>query len=293
MSDQGMLAKLGIGTASPVTQRLEFVNEALILRESVFDGSGIRGSRSHDIARQRLSLQRVTGPIRLQPNAVELSYLLEWILGGTPTGSPTVSYPLANTIPTRYVTVDRGTYVYTIDGAAIESATFRGSAGDALTVDLEIIGKTSTPGAAGTFPSISFNDATGPFMHHDLVCSILSTTVSVAEWELVIRNYIDRERFFNSRSLVSAVPHDREVSAKLMIPHSVASTFHGQGGAGVALVGTWTNGNAVFTATMPKFLYPKIDGQVRGRNEIMLPIEGIAKSNGSTSELSVTLNVGP
>lgn len=293
MADQGMLGRLGIGAASPVDKRLEFVTEALILDESVFDGSGIRGSRSHDIARQRLSLQRVFGPIRLQPNAVELSYILEWILGGSPTGSGTVTYPLANTLPTKYVTIDRGSYVYTIDGAAIDSATFRGSPGEPLTVDLNILGKSVTPASAGTFPAISFNDANGPFMHHDLVATINSSAASIAEIQIMINNYLDRDRFFNSRTLVSAVARDRQITGNIVIPHEAVTTFYGAGGSGVAVVGTWTNGGAVLTMTMPKFLYPKKDAQIQGRQEIMLPINGTANANGATPELTTTLNVGP
>ena len=152
----GVLGQFGIGTANPVTQRLNYESEDFTRKDEVINGNGLRGTREEDAELMRDSIQRINGPVSLIPTAVEWSYLLAWILGGTPSGN---SYGLGDTLSTRYVTVDRRVKVFTYAGVGVDKATFKASRGTPLKLDLELIGLTSTPGNSGTFPAIEIGRA--------------------------------------------------------------------------------------------------------------------------------------
>lgn len=171
-ADYGVLAKLGIDTANPVTARFDFMSEGMLAKSTMEYGGGLRGTRSRDVSRVREGPRRIAGPITLQPDAVELALLLPWILGGTPTGGPTFTYPVANALPSRYVTLDRIIDVYTYNSVFVNKATFSASEGRMLQVVLDLVGVDETIGAAGTFPAISIDVANTPWLFEDAVISV-------------------------------------------------------------------------------------------------------------------------
>ena len=66
-------------------------------------------------------------------------------------------------------------------------------------------------------------------------------------------------------------------------------------GGGVAVVATFTNtissNTMVFTST--KVQFPRQTPTNQGRGEIFLPLQGVARKDGSTAELTVTLDSTP
>src|SRR4051812_6249797 len=91
------LAKLGLGAAAtedPVTRRIDFIDFDLGVEVELKDVNGTRGRYTADDTRVRQNLTRVHPRLRCQPTMVELTYLLPWILDGTPSGT---SYPLGDT----------------------------------------------------------------------------------------------------------------------------------------------------------------------------------------------------
>src|SRR4051794_24723641 len=95
------LARLGIGasgTEDPVTRRLDFIDFSPGVEDELRDLNGTRGKYTKDDARVRKNLTRVQPTLRCQPTAVELSYLLPWVLDGTPSGT---TYPLGDTTALR------------------------------------------------------------------------------------------------------------------------------------------------------------------------------------------------
>jgi hypothetical protein len=285
----GMLNKLGIDSADPVTKRFDFMAGSNIgVEEEFLDGNGIRGTLSHDISRVRRGNRRVSGNLMFQPNAVELSLLLQWIMGGSPTGSGTVTYPLADTLVTRYVAVDRNaTNLFTYDAVAVDRAVFRADQGQILQVNLDVVGKDET--ISGSFPSLSIDGANGPFIFTDLVATINSTTVSLRNIEIEINNMIDRDRFFNSPTLVTPNKQDRMITFRTELPFGDYYALYNTGPGGVAVVATFTNGSAVLTMTMSKVTFPRRPLSAIARSEGMMSLEGTAFSNGSTRELVTTL----
>src|SRR5262245_42317015 len=140
----GYQGQLGIDTNNPVTQRFDFDSESVMQRAEFRDTNGLRGTRSRAIERNLASIIRVGGGISFQPTSNELALLLPWIMCGTTSGSPTVTYNLGELATTRFITVDRKAKVYTYAGCAVDRARFHASQAEPLAVDIDVIGQTET-----------------------------------------------------------------------------------------------------------------------------------------------------
>lgn len=297
----GQLSRLGLAaSSSPATIQLDFLRESLQLAEEFLDGNGLRGTLEHDNSRNRPGIQRIGGQISLQPNAVELSEILQWILGGAPTGSPTVSYPVADTLITKYVAIDRndGNAIFNYTGVAVDRATFHANTGNILGVDLDVIAQTET--YSGSWPGgLSIDHGNGPFLITDIAFSLNSTTIQVEDFRLTVDNHLNRDRFLNSLTLTAQTKLDRTIEFETRTPWGAYFALYGAANAntpaGVALSITATNGGAVLTITSSNVAIPRLSPNVAGRSENMIMWRGKCMSSaaGSTPSLSVSLNVGP
>jgi len=293
----GTYGKLGIGAANPVDKRLRYKDEDFIAKLGLIDGNEINGQLDRQIELVRDGEIRVAGPINLVPNAVEISYLLQWILGGTPTGTPLVTYPLTqtNNLPEKFVTIDRVIKVFTYSGVKVNRATFRAVQGGPLELSLDLIGKTLVgEGAAGSFPNITLDLSNGPFVMRDLTMTVAGTTVTPKEFTLTVDNVLNPDRFFNSQTLVSIDQQDRRISFETSLPYGDFQALKaGFTSAGTAVVATFTNAGAVLGFSLVKVAIPYTDPGTPGRSEIMLAVSGDAMASGTTPSLVTTLNPGP
>lgn len=285
--------QLGIHTADPVTARFDFQRESLVQAVEHRDTNGLRGTRSHSVERNLESLKRVGGQIVLQPNVVELGLVLPWIFGTAGSGSGTVTYALADTIPTRYVAIDRVAKVFTYAGVGVDTATFSASQGEPLELSLDCFGQTETVGNAGTFPALSIDLTTKPWMFHNLVLSIASTTYNCRDFSCTVRNFIDSDRFFNSQTLTAVSAMDREITISATLPYGDATAVYtsGMAAGGVAAVATFTNSDSdVLTMTFVKVAAPSLSPVVEGpRSEVFLRFSGTAFKSSTTEPLVTTI----
>ena len=287
---QGMLTQLGIDTNSTVAARFDYQSEHLSCNEDFLDGNGLRGTREHDISRVRRNLRRIGGQIAMQPNAAELALLLPWILGANASNT---TYALAETLTDRYVVIDRITKVFSYSGVKVDRATFRASQGEPLQLILDLVGQDETVTNSGTFPSLSIDTASGPFIFTDLVLTIGGSTYNAKDFELVVDNKLDKERFFNSPTLVTVVPTDRQISMRTSLPYGDASAAYNSGPGGVAVDAAFTNGTVSCDFSLVKVTFPRRSPSVPGRSEVMLPMEGVAYHSSNTNSLIVTLDSTP
>jgi len=233
----------------------------------------------------------MSSQIVLQPTALELSYLLPWILGTAASGNV---YALSDTLLSRYVTIDRGAKVFTYDGCKIDKATIRGSQGEPLVITLDVVGIDEAVANSGTFPSLSLDTTTQPFIFTDLVFVANSTTAYAKEVEIVIDNVIDKDRFFNSQVATALIAMDRHITINTSLPYGDYSALYGTGVAGVPLTATFTNGNTSLLFDFVKVAFPRNSpSYTAGRAEEMLPLKGTAYKSGSTLELVTTLDSTP
>lgn len=288
---QAFLGMSAVGGSGNATVAFDFRNEGLGMVEDLVNGNGVRGTRSHSKERVRAGLQRINGNLEFQPGPTELSNLLQWIMGGSPTGSGTVSYPFAETLPARDITIDRITKVFSYAGAKCARATFRCSQGTLLNVSVDVVAKTESIGNAGTFPSLTLA-AEFPFFMSDLTLVINGTTVTPADFVLTIDNNVDRDRFFNSLTLVTVETQDRVVTFSTNVPYGDFSALYNAGSAGVTLSAVFNNtAGGVLTITSPALVFMRDSPNVPGKDEIMLPISGRCMKSTTNAELAITLAV--
>jgi hypothetical protein len=290
----GMLNKLGIDSANPVTKQFDFHSFSLRSISDQMDLNGLRGTLSHDVSRVRQAPQRISGTIEMTPNAVEWALLLPWILGTAGSGSPTVTFALSNSCLTRYIAgyFNVGN-IFTWSVCAVNRATISASQGGPLRLVLDIVGETEL--ISGSFPAISIDTANGPYVFTDSSGGLVTNAVTVTPktFTIVIDNHLDTERFFNSLTLVSHVKHDRTITCHVDIPFGDFSALYNLGAGGINTVYTFTNGGAVLVFTMANVVYRQEGPPMPGRTEIMLPLSGRAYSAGATLECVVTQNPGP
>lgn len=295
---QGVFTQLAIGDTLALTSRFDFQRGSIGKRQTLLNGNGLRGTLEEDISRIRTSFYRVNGNITFQPNASELALLLPWILGANASGT---TYALADTLQTRYVQTDQVVKVFAHAGCAVNRARFYATQGGPLSVDLDIVGQTEgnivtttytegAPGNAGTFPALTINTATGPFIFTDLALTVGGVTYNAQDFEVVVDNGLDADRFFNSLTLLTQVKTNRQITFRSSLPYGDASAVYGSGAAGVAVNGTFTNGTVSILFGMAAVAFPANAPTIEGRTEIMLPIEGNAYHTGSTNSLIVTLD---
>lgn len=297
----GTFTQLAIGSSLALTNRFDFQRGSIGKRQQLLNGNGLRGTLEEDISRIRTNFYRVNGSISFQPNAAELALLLPWILGANASGT---TYALSDTLQTRYVQTDQVVKVFAHAGCAVNRARFSASQGGPLSVDLDIVGQTEgnivtttytegAPGNSGTFPSLTIDTATGPFIFTDLSLTVGGVTYNAKDFDLTVDNGIDTERFFNSATLVSAVKRDRKIPFRTTLPYGDAAAVYGSGAAGVAVNATFTNGTVSILFAMAAVAFPADAPTVPGREEIMLTVEGNAYHTGATNSLIVTLDSTP
>ena len=287
---QGFASRLGIHTADPVTVEYEFIRESLVLTEEFVESEGIRGTRSHPKEAVRQGVRRVGGSIEMRPNPVQLAVLLPHILGLAASGT---TFALGDTFSDLYITIDRVLKVFTYSGCKIDKCRFKGGPGQPLNMTLDILGIDESVGNAGTFPSLSIDLTTSFFMFSDLAMTIAGDTVLCKDFDLLIDNNLDPERIFNALVRTSIPAQDRMVTFTTSVPYGDYSAKYGTGVAGVAVVGTFTNGATSLVFTMPAVQFPRVSPQVDGKSEIMLSLTGMARKSSSTAELTLTLDSTP
>ncbi|MGL6094458.1 MAG: hypothetical protein ACRC7O_01485, partial [Fimbriiglobus sp.] len=121
-------------------------------------------------------------------------------------------------------------------------------------------------------------------------------SVKADEFSITVKHFIDRERFLSgSLTLTEVNALDREVSFSTKLPYGDHAAIYNSGNAaGAAIVLSGTNGGATFGMSMPKVHFPREMAATPGRQELFLPINGLASmSTASTDEIAITLNPGP
>ena len=284
MGSQSRLSMAAPGTAiASYTESYEFVGESLAKRQTILDTAGIRGTRSHPAERTRDGTYAVQGTIRFHGSKNLLDLVLPRILGGG--SSPT--YTLAETLPGFDVLVDRVARRFVYGTCKVNRAIFRARASGLLELALDLIGETETVSST-PFPAIAVpTDA--PYLWQDCVVTLNSAARVVTEFTLVVDNHL-RARFSNSQTATDLYPVDRTIALQCAVPFTTDDTdLYGANSAGAAAASlAFTNGGHSVTFTIAQVQFADNSPVVRGKEEILLHLDGTAKKLGSTSELVVT-----
>lgn len=280
----GVFGKAGFGSSSTVDKFLEILSENVRLVRPILYNGGIVGSRSQPGERTREGQRSISGSVTCTPSPVELDALLPYIVGGS---ESTDVFPLAETLPAAYWAFDRHTKVYVYSGVKVSRATFSASRGGFLSLSLDLIGIDETEGNAGTFPAITVDLASQPYVMTDGALTVNSVVTQFDDWSLTIDNQLEVQHF-NSLAATRINETGREVSCGITVPHGDAAAAYGLAVGGVAISTVFTNGGRSITFSTSKVQVQKESPVISGRGEIFLAVNGIARKNGSTNELVVT-----
>lgn len=284
---QGSQAQLAIDASSPsgTSPTFEFVSSTLKRTDEHAYGRGIRGTRSRHKSRARIVKSRVSGDLTMEPSATEIDLLLPWILGGTTSAGVTA---LAETIPTRYVEIDKVTKVFTYAGCVCGRATLTANSGTPIQWAMSVDGQSETEGNAGSFQGAAL-PTDNFFVTSDVVFKWGGTSYNFGSLALEIDNVIDAERFLNSTTRGQIVPQDRAVTINLTQPYtSTNEALYDLAIAGAAVQIVITDGTTTYTIDADNAKVAAVGHDVGGKTEIMQGLTIHLFDGGTDGELKFT-----
>lgn len=258
--------RVGIGTTSPVTSELEFLRCGIVKRSALIVSEGLRGTRSRFANQVNLGPYTVGGPLAVECRPDTLDLLLPWITGGTKSGDVIA---LAETLTSRYVTVDKVARVPTYADCYVNQAVFSGRAGQNVTLELDVQGKTYTLGAAGSFPNIAntLSDL-APYVFSQGVLILGGTERQFDDFRLTLNNALMLDRFFNSLTRTDLPTTDRSVSFSCRNPYTATEIdLDDLALDGIAATLTFTNGSRSLAVSLTNLKAPPSDPEIPGRGQ--------------------------
>jgi hypothetical protein len=297
---QGALSRLYVEPdASPHTfdtssETYEFLYETMQKRGRIVGGNAIRGTRSAASERTRAGAYPVGGRIAMNVDPLSLDLWLPRILGAAESSN---TFALAESLPSFGVLIDKVTQTFQYKDCMVDRALFHGKAGpgdgepDLLTLTLELRAKDRVTGTSVPNVSISTAAAAGSYVHSDAVFTFAAAAREVKEWWVLIDNHL-HERWVNSLTVTRFCPANRTIAVQARLPYDTdTDDLLDQANAGAT--GTIAITNAAVptistTLTFGTLQVPAEDPIVRGKTEIDIYLNMIARTVTTTKELVVT-----
>jgi hypothetical protein len=293
---QLVIAQNSAFTTNPI--RIDFVDFDVGVTLELKDMNATRGKLDSDDARVRQNRNTNISRLRCQPTPIELAYILQWALGGTPTGSGTLTYPLANVPPAYYIWYlpNQGTQ-WQLQNSAVDVMTIRGSSGEPLEVELEIVSQTYSNPSSG-FPSLSLDISTQPFLFSDSASGITvagTSSMQLRDFSMTFQNGIDRGRFLNSLTLTALQKIIRKLIWSIDQPAgNYDSDWNAALAAGTGITAVFTQpspATAVLSLTSPAVRLVPRSPTIPFQAETFLRLEGQAYNDASNDPIvTVTLH---
>lgn len=254
---------------------------------------GIRGTRSMPSERVRDGAYLVKGTFTVNPSPEFLDLWLPRILGASEVATDT--FGLAETLPEFGLLMDRVYETFEYTDCRVSRMLLRGrsvaygsSEPQPVEMIIEVYGKTEVTGTSYPELTLGASATDFPYIFED-TCSEIKlggTAYECIGAEILVDNHI-HPRFVNCLTATSLTPADRTVSLSLVTPAtSDESALYPYGSAGSAVV-KFVNGSYSCTWTMPKLSVADTSPVVRGKQEIILTLDGRAGSNAGADELVV------
>jgi hypothetical protein len=282
----GHAARLGMGSASPGTEEYDIISCSIAKRGSVVESLGFRGTRSHIKESVNLGTYTVGGTIVMEPRPDDLDNLLPRMLGGTESVDV---FPLAEALPDFFVVIDKVADVFGYNNCKVARWTMRSSPGQNLQLTLEVEGKTESLPAS--FPDIAASlSVLQPYIHHQAVLTLDSTTRDVSNLEIACDNGLLTDQFRNSETRQHLTASDRIITLTCDNPFTADELdLNDIAVAGFAGSVVYTNGDRSLDLTFANLKAPARGPGIPGRTqEIPLRLELQAFQSGATKELVIT-----
>ena len=283
----------GSGTATwdSSSEAYEFLSESIQKTGVILDTSGIRGTRSHAEERTKTGPYEVGGSLVINPSPADLDLWLPRILGAAEAATDTFNLAESlTTVGVFAVNKEFGTGVeqFVYLDCKVNSGTFRASAGGLLELELDIMGLSEVVGTTAPTHSPGIATNNDPYSWSEAVVTLASNAITCMDFEIKIDNVLKR-RFSNSLTATDLTAGDRIVTFKCTIPFSTANerALYAQATAGIAATVVFTNGTITTTFTLGILQVPPVTPVVNSKDEIVLLIDGIARSTGATKEIVI------
>jgi hypothetical protein len=256
----------------------EYLTENVKMTQEHSSPNGTRGTRSRHGGRNRTVAERISGPWTMEPTPTELQTVLEIILGGAPAGNV---YSLAELLPKFGLLMDKVAMRYVYSDCLVSRATFSASQKGALTVQVEVEGKSETKNAAA-FSTFGVPDIVDeqPYILADSTLTLNGITTEFKSFSLVIDNVLDADRFMNSITRECIPATDRIVTLSVGLPfNATTEPLHDLPASGLAGQIAFAFGASSTVFDMPRLQVPA-DTPATGRRatETMMDLKLEAKS---------------
>ncbi len=259
-------ARVGLGTADPVTKQIEFVSCGLANTPQLVLSEGLRDGRARYETSAVFGTRAVGGPLVMDVRPDELAVVLPYILGAAASGE---NFATAETLTEFYALVDKVADIYLYAGCKVNQATFRSSANQLLNLSLDVVAKTETGGQ--TFPAISSSlSAFRPYIHHQGVLTLGGTAYPHDNLEITINNALQSDVYRNSQERTDIPEGDRIVTLAADFPFSATeeSAFYQEAIAGLAGSMVYTQSGAInLTFTFANLKWAAASPIINGRGQ--------------------------
>lgn len=267
------------------SERWAFTSDSLRKVAPILESSGIRGTRTHAIEATREGPHQVSGTLVADVTPLFLDWWLPYILGATESSD---TFATAETLPEFDIWCDRVGGLFKYTGCKVNSATFRGSNGSLISVSMDIIGEAEATASSG-FPTVDLGVTTAdyPYAFTDSTVSLFGGSRSIDDFELKIDNALVPAGY-NTAQITCLTESDRLVSFRTTTKFTSTelSEIYDQTAAAGTL--TFTHGmdaGLTWVGTMGRF-QPNVQAPiVDGSPEIRLPLEGMIRGQGVTSNV--------
>lgn len=199
--------------ASTITEAWEILSESLTEKKNLILIEGIRGTRSQASTQVVEGLKDPSGQVTINPGFTFLTAWLSRMLGGSPTLGV---YPLADTLPTFSVEINRIQKVFTYATCKIQKWSLSGKKGEPITLTLDIVGTTTTEGSSATNVTITAED---PFVFWGSTVKIATVTRSVSEFKIEGDNGLFTDFYQNNQTRAAIPEGPRQITGEFVLDY--------------------------------------------------------------------------
>jgi len=263
--------------------------ESMVIKESVLDVAGIRGSRARHSEIQRAGTTEVGGNLTVAASPTLLENFLPYILGTAKSAGGGVSgdngasdrFSISDTLLPFGLLIDKVGAIYEFQDCHVGKATFSGTRDQPITLSMDIVGKGHEVESSwdSNIAAIAVTATNNPYLFHDVSVMSLDGDAGVKpdSFTLTIDNALD-VRFRNSQTANDITPQDLIVTLSVLVPFNSSNytaLLNGTETAGKIVI---TDGTYPCTIPMAHLTQTKTTPVIAGKTEIGIQLEYEARA---------------
>jgi len=275
------------------SETYEFLYETVQKRGRILASNGIRGTRSPPSERTAVGAYAAGGRIAMNVSPGYLDLWLPRILGAAEVAD---LFAVAETLPSFGLLFNRVTQTFQYTDCMVGRWTLHGKARegddqpDLLEMFIDVVATAEITGTS--MPSLTEvkTRAYEPLTMSQSVFTMQGTTRQVKEFWLLVNNHVQRRWASGSITVTGLAPRDRTVILRTRVPFTTTALYE-QPLAGATASLVITNGTVGTTFNFATLQAPAHSPVVRGKTEIDMIIDAVARTVSTTNEIAATNDV--